>query len=166
MRAALRHRNRMLFIGDLLLIVGSVLGSFALRLPLGPLFIYCLPQAGWMFSVALIIKPIIYFGFGLYRRVWAYASTRELKLITVAVTTASVAVSLTVILLASLRVYTGFPRSVLAIDWLLSLLAVGGLRFALRLLAESRSAGGETQRRGRRVLLVGAGDAGALVVRE
>jgi len=166
MRAALRHPNRMLFIGDLLMIVVSVLGSFALRLPLGPLFIYYLPQAAWMFSVALIIKPIIYFGFGLYRRVWAYASTRELKLITVAVTTASVAVSLTVILLASLRVYTGFPRSVLAIDWLLSLLAVGGLRFALRLLAESRSTGVDTQRRGRRVLIVGAGDAGALVVRE
>jgi FlaA1/EpsC-like NDP-sugar epimerase len=156
----------MLFIGDLLMIVVSVLGSFALRLPLGPLFIYYLPQATWMFSLALIIKPIIYFSFGLYRRVWAYASTRELKLITAAVTTASVAVSLTVILLASLRVYTGFPRSVLAIDWLLSLLAVGGLRFALRLLAESRSTGVDTQRRGRRVLIVGAGDAGALVVRE
>ena len=166
MRAALRHPNRMLFIGDLLMIVVSVLGSFALRLPLGPLFIYYLPQATWMFSLALIIKPIIYFSFGLYRRVWAYASTRELKLITAAVTTASVAVSLTVILLASLRVYTGFPRSVLAIDWLLSLLAVGGLRFALRLLAESRSTGVDTQRRGRRVLIVGAGDAGALVVRE
>jgi len=166
MRAALRHPNRMLLIGDLLMIVVSVLGSFALRLPLGPLFIYYLPQAAWMFSVALIIKPTIYFSFGLYRRVWAYASTRELKLITVAVTTASVAVSLTVILLASLRVYTGFPRSVLAIDWLLSLLAVGGLRFALRLLAESRSTGVDTQRRGRRVLIVGAGDAGALVVRE
>ncbi|OGO63649.1 MAG: hypothetical protein A2Z45_05410 [Chloroflexi bacterium RBG_19FT_COMBO_55_16] len=166
MRAALRHPNRMLFIGDLLMIVVSVLGSFALRLPLGPLFNYYLPQAVWMFSVALIIKPGIYFSFGLYRRVWAYASTRELKLITVAVTTASVAVSLTVILLASLRVYTGFPRSVLAIDWLLSLLAVGGLRFALRLLAESRSTGVDTQRRGRRVLIVGAGDAGALVVRE
>jgi len=148
------------------MIVVSVLGSFALRLPLGPLFNYYLPQAVWMFSVALIIKPGIYFSFGLYRRVWAYASTRELKLITVAVTTASVAVSLTVILLASLRVYTGFPRSVLAIDWLLSLLAVGGLRFALRLLAESRSTGVDTQRRGRRVLIVGAGDAGALVVRE
>lgn len=166
MRAALRHPNRMLLIGDLLMIVVSVLGSFALRLPLGPLFIYYLPQAVWMSSVALIIKPVIYFSFGLYRRVWAYASTRELKLITVAVSTASVAVSLIVILLASLRAYTGFPRSVLAIDWLLSLLAVGGLRFALRLLAESRSPGVDTQRRGRRVLIVGAGDAGALVVRE
>ncbi len=99
MRTALRHPNRMLLIGDLLLIVVSVLGSFALRLPLGPIFNYYLPQAVWMVSVALIIKPVIYYGFGLYRRVWAYASTRELKLITVAVSAASVAVSLFMILL-------------------------------------------------------------------
>jgi FlaA1/EpsC-like NDP-sugar epimerase len=55
---------------------------------------------------------------------------------------------------------------VLAIDWLLSLLAVGGLRFALRLLAESRSGGVGIQGQSRRILIVGAGDAGALVVRE
>ena len=58
------------------------------------------------------------------------------------------------------------PRSVLAIDWLLSLLAVGGLRFAMRLLAEGRSGDIGIQVRAKRILIVGAGDAGALVVRE
>jgi FlaA1/EpsC-like NDP-sugar epimerase len=166
MRIPLRRPNRWLFVGDLLLIVVCVIGSFAIRLPLGPLFIFYLPQAFVMIAISLVVKPLIYYAFGLYRRVWAYASTRELTLIVAAVSTASAIVALIVILLTPLQLYRGFPRGVLAIDWLLSLVAVGGLRFSLRLVAEGRSSGGERSGRARRVLVVGAGDAGALVVRE
>ena len=150
MRIGLRYPNRALFVGDLFMIVVSVLASFALRLPLGPLFLDYFPQALWMTGIALLVKPVIYFNFGLYRRVWAYASIRELKLITAAVTAASVMVVLIVILLTPLNIYQGFPRSVLAIDWLLSILAVGGLRLSLRLLAESRSSATEVPGRERR----------------
>lgn len=166
MRRLLRHPNRLLFIGDLILVAASVIGSFALRLELGALFIFYIPQALTMVIVALLIKPVIYYSFGLYARVWAYASTRELRIITAAVTIASALVALIIFLLTFLQYYEGFPRSVLAIDWLLSLLAVGGLRFALRLMAESRPGGMGIQRGLKRVLIVGAGDAGALVVRE
>jgi FlaA1/EpsC-like NDP-sugar epimerase len=166
MRKLLRHPNRLLFVGDLILIIACVIGSFALRLELGALFIFYLPQALTMVIVALLVKPIVYFSFGLYARVWAYASTRELRIITAAVTIASAVVALIIFLLTFLQYYEGFPRSVLAIDWLLSLLAVGGLRFALRLMAESRPGGMGIQRGLKRVLIVGAGDAGALVVRE
>lgn len=166
MSKLLRHPNRLLFVGDLILIVACVIGSFALRLELGALFIFYLPQALTMVIVALLVKPIVYFSFGLYARVWAYASTRELRIITAAVTIASAVVALIIFLLTFLQYYEGFPRSVLAIDWLLSLLAVGGLRFALRLMAESRPGGMGIQRGLKRVLIVGAGDAGALVVRE
>jgi FlaA1/EpsC-like NDP-sugar epimerase len=166
MRAVFRFPNRLLFIGDLILIVASVFGSFALRLELGPLYVYYLPQAITMIVVALLVKPLVYYSFGLYSRIWAYASTRELKIITAAVSIASAIVALTIVLLTFLQYYRGFPRSVLAIDWLLSLLAVGGLRFALRLLAESRSGGVAIEGQSKRILIVGAGDAGALVVRE
>jgi FlaA1/EpsC-like NDP-sugar epimerase len=166
MRTLFRHPNRLLFIGDLILIVASVFGSFALRLELGPLFLFYLPQAFTMIVVALLVKPLVYFSFGLYSRVWAYASTRELRIIAAAVSIASVIVALVIVLLTFLQYYQGFPRSVLAIDWLLSILAVGGLRFAMRLLAEGRSGGTRIQGRSRRILIVGAGDAGALVVRE
>lgn len=166
MRKLLRHPNRLLFIGDLILVVASVIGSFALRLELGALFIFYLPQALTMVIVALLVKPLVYYSFGLYSRVWAYASTRELRIITAAVTIASAVVALIIFLYTFLQYYEGFPRSVLAIDWLLSLLAVGGLRFALRLLAESRTGRAGIQGGLKRVLIVGAGDAGALVVRE
>jgi FlaA1/EpsC-like NDP-sugar epimerase len=119
-----------------------------------------------MIGVALIIKPLIYYQFGLYRRVWAYASIRELKLIAIAVTTASICVSILVILLSTLMMTKDFSRLVLVIDWMLSILAVGGLRFSYRLVAESQLTPKQTEIRQRRVLIAGAGDAGALVVRE
>lgn len=166
MKSIFRSPNRLLFIGDLVLIIASVFGSFALRLELGPVFVFYLPQAITMIVVALLVKPTVFYLFGLYSRVWAYASTRELKIITAAVSISSAIVALIIILLTTLQYYQGFPRSVLAIDWLLSLLAVGGLRFAMRLLAEGRSGREGTQGRTKRILIVGAGDAGALVVRE
>ena len=81
-------RNRFVLIGDIALIIVSVLGSFALRLDVSELPFY-FPAALIMCAVALLIKLPVYFYFGLYRRLWVYASTSELRLITVAVTTAS-----------------------------------------------------------------------------
>ena len=166
MKSAFHFPNRLLFIGDLVLIIASVFGSFALRLDLGPVFVFYLPQAVTMIVVALLVKPVVYYSFGLYSQVWAYASIRELKIITAATAIASAIVALIIALLTFLQFYQGFPRSVLAIDWLLSLLAVGGLRFAMRLLAEGRSGREGIPGRAKRILIVGAGDAGALVVRE
>jgi FlaA1/EpsC-like NDP-sugar epimerase len=157
-------RNRFVLVGDLALIVVSVLGSFALRLDVSQLPFY-FPAALVMCFVALVIKIPVYFAFGLYRRLWMYASTNELRLITVAVTTASVLSSgVMIALITAGLIQPGMPRSALGIDWLLSLVMIGGSRFALRILAEQSS----TRRDGkaRRTLIVGAGDAGALVARE
>ena len=166
MRPRLFLRNRMVMLGDLFIIVVSALGSFALRTDLGPLFVYYLPQALWLMGISLIIKPLVYYSFGLYRRMWIYASTKELKLIVVAVTTASVIVSLVIILLRAFEVLPYYPRSTLLIDWLLSLVLVGGFRFSLRVIGETQPPGINTYTGVRRVLVIGAGDAGELVVRE
>jgi len=156
--------------GDLFLIVVAVLGSFGLRFEFGSSFIFFLPQAWRMMALALIIKPMVYLVFGMYRRLWVYASMKEVRLVVLSVSSASVllfvAVTAMTILQSRLPGYIGFPRSALVIDWLLSLILVGGLRFTLRALAELRSNPGEANGRVRRVLVVGAGDAGALVVRE
>jgi FlaA1/EpsC-like NDP-sugar epimerase len=160
------YRNRTLLVGDLILIIVCVLGSFVLRVPLGARLFDFRYQILTMIVVALLVKPIVYYQFGLYRRLWAYASIRELKLIAVAVTTASVIFSIIVSLISTLMIEKDFSRLVLVIDWILSLLAVGGLRFSYRIIADSQSSSKQTQTRLRRVLIVGAGDAGALVVRE
>lgn len=163
-RPRMQIRNRYVLLGDLALIIVSVMGSFALRLDVGQLPFY-FPAILIMMGVALLTKVPVYYAFGLYRRLWVYASTSELRLITVAVTTASVVTSGLMLLLISFGwVVPGMPRSSLGIDWLLSLVLIGGSRFALRILAEQSA----TPRNGkmRKVLIIGAGDAGALVVRE
>jgi FlaA1/EpsC-like NDP-sugar epimerase len=158
-------RNRFVLIGDIALIIISVLGSFALRLDAAELPFY-FPAALAMCAVALIVKIPVYFYFGLYRRLWIYASTSELRLITVAVTAASVLTSGMMSLILYFEWLPGFARSALGIDWLLSLVLIGGSRFALRILAEQSSALRDAKREAKRVIIIGAGDAGALVVRE
>ena len=152
-------------IGDIALTVVSVLGSFALRLDVGELPYY-FPAVVLMCAAALVIKIPTYYFFGLYRRLWIYASTSELRLITVAVTAASVVTGgVMAILIVTGNVLPGMPRSALGIDWLLSLVLIGGSRFALRILAE-QSMAKQADGKGKRALVVGAGDVGALVVRE
>ncbi|MEP6895006.1 MAG: polysaccharide biosynthesis protein, partial [Chloroflexota bacterium] len=158
-------RNRFVLIGDIALIIVSVLGSFALRLDVGELPFY-FPAVVLMSVVALLIKLPVYYFFGLYRRLWIYASTGELRLITVAVTSASVIASSMMLVLNLIGfVKPGMPRSALGIDWLLSLVLIGGSRFALRILSE-QSMASRPNGKGKRALIIGAGDAGALVVRE
>jgi FlaA1/EpsC-like NDP-sugar epimerase len=158
-------RNRYILLGDLLLIVAAAMGSYALRLELGPAFLTYLPTVYWLIGVSLIVKPLFFAYFGLYRRMWSYASVREMTLIVLAVTTASLVVSVVMISLHSLGVFAGLSRSALAIDWLLTIILCGGLRFTMRILAENASQS-TAKSKARRALIVGAGDAGALVARE
>lgn len=161
-------RNRYILVGDLVLIAASVFFSYALRLELGSTYQFYLPSAYWMLALAILIKPAIYYYFGLYRRMWIYASTRELLVIITAVTTSSILMLLGMLGLFSIEAFAGFPRTVIGIDWLLSVIFVGGLRFSMRLLAEAATRNQSSLKGSRkhRVLIVGAGDAGALVIRE
>jgi FlaA1/EpsC-like NDP-sugar epimerase len=168
-RPILQIRNRTLLLADLVLIVTAVLASFALRLDVGPLFNYYLPSIWTMVAIAIIVKPLVYYIFGLYRRYWVYASVRELRLIFVATLAASACVGVLVVFIRALGGFAlGFPRSVIGIDWLLSLFSVGGLRIVVRFLAESGQISQKASelRGGKRVVIAGAGDAGVLVLRE
>ncbi len=159
-------RNRFVFFVDILLIITSVLGSYALRLEYTPDFVrFYLQGALWWIGISLVIKPLIYFSFGLYRRLWNYASINELKLIALAVTSASLVVSVVSLTFYGLGLFgPGFSKTALAIDWLLSMLLVGGTRFAMRIIAESASPRGIGK--SSKIIVIGAGDAGALVVKE
>ena len=149
---------------DIFLTAFAVLGAFALRLD--ELFVAYLSAAYWTIGISLLIKPIVYYLFGLYRRLWAYASVKELTLISTAVTAATAIFSTVMMILYTTRILN-FPRMMLPIDWLLSLVGIGGFRFSIRMIAEGRSASKKPlARKTNNVLVIGAGDAGALVVRE
>jgi FlaA1/EpsC-like NDP-sugar epimerase len=157
-------RNRYLFLIDLLIIFLSVMFSFGLR---DVVFRYYLTAAMWMAAAALLVKPLIFWRFGLYRRFWAYASTKELLLILAAVGTSSMLMMLWVYLSFAIGL-TSIPRSIPIIDGLVCLVLIGGTRFSIRVLSELMQARRRMPGSGatRRVLIAGAGDAGALVARE
>jgi FlaA1/EpsC-like NDP-sugar epimerase len=166
MKPHLFSRNRTLFLGDIFLIAVSVFASFVLRLNFGTRLGDFPAQILTMIALGVVIKPLVYHRFGLYRRIWEYASTQEIKLIAVAVTFASLIMFTTIAALQSLRVFPEFPRAAVLIDYLLSLVFVGGLRISMRILSESQIPSAAVPGSGKRALIVGAGDAGALVVRE
>ena len=96
---------------------------------------------------------------GLYRGEWKYLGVGDFLAMVKAVTVGSVLSSFTLLYLWR---FQGFSRAVLCIDWMLSLLAVGGSRLAVRLLDEWIR---EARPRGVPTLLIGAGDTGARVLR-
>ena len=98
--------------------------------------------------------------FHLYEELWRYVSMRDILAILSAVTLSSLVFSFAVLGLIN----ADFPWTIFPIDWGVCLLFVGGARLALRALREwrMRSSG----RTGRRALIIGAGDAGELLIRE
>ncbi len=163
-RAGSRIRISTFLLIDILLTAISIPLAYALRLD--DKFLPYLNAVYWTILVALLVKPLVYSFFGLYRRLWAYASVKELLLLVTAVTTASAIFSVIMIILLQTSVLN-FPRLMLPIDWLISLAGISGFRFSIRVIADSRATNKKPlAHKVNNVLVIGAGDAGALVVRE
>jgi FlaA1/EpsC-like NDP-sugar epimerase len=120
---------------------------------------------GWnVFLVVIGVQLATFVVFGLYEHWWRYVSIRDMWRAILAVTISSLVV---VVVLYLWRPVDGWrvPRGVVAIDWLLVLAFITGARLAARTLIE-RPGRGRFVARGREALIVGAGDAGQLVIRE
>lgn len=121
------------------------------------------------------LKVVVFHYTGNYRNIWRYASVRDLeKLGRGTVLSTAGVIGLAFLLPAEMRI----PRSVPFIDLALTLLLMGGLRMAVRIVHETRSEpqphralprrlmGVRADGRSKRALVVGAGDAGEMIVRE
>ena len=160
-------RNRHFFMLDVFAL--SFTPALALTLCLDRLDWW--PRAGqaviFFTAVALVVKLSIFCPFGLYRRYWCFASVNDLTRILVAVGLSTTILMVVLVATRSSLARSGLvvPRTLPVLDGMLTGLAVGGGRFGLRGLyqwhRQCRSATG-----GRRVLVVGAGEVGTLVVRE
>jgi FlaA1/EpsC-like NDP-sugar epimerase len=114
-------------------------------------------------ALVVAIKLATFVLFGFYNRWWRYVSTRDMWGAARGVTVASALTYL--VLYAFPPVHTSrLPRGVAALDFLLLLAFVAGTRLLARTLIERPPAG--LVARGKEVLIVGAGDAGQLMVRE
>jgi FlaA1/EpsC-like NDP-sugar epimerase len=111
--------------------------------------------------VAIGLGTFVLFGF--YNRWWRYVSTRDMWGAFRGVTIACLVTGL--VLYAIPPAHTShLPKRIVALNYLLLLAFVAGTRLLARSLIERPSGG--IVARGREVLIVGAGDAGQLVVRE
>ncbi|NLK52733.1 MAG: polysaccharide biosynthesis protein, partial [Syntrophomonadaceae bacterium] len=110
------------------------------------------------FAIAIYI--ISFYICRLYNRMWAYASIRELILITVATTAGSLLIGGLVYIIDGQLL----PRSIHIINWILVILMLGIPRLGWRVVRDFFLR--PQARKKYRTLIVGAGDAGAMVVRE
>jgi len=162
-------RNRYLLVADLALLLLALILSYFLRFDTFTAWDYF--QRWWPVAPALlVIYPLAFYLFGLYRRMWQYAGSRELLAVVVASSVATLALAVIVYgVMRPLRVISGFSRPMLVIDWLLNILFLGGVRFSFKIawdmVADRKGRIGQGGAP-RRVLVVGAGDAGAMIVRE
>ena len=158
---ALRYRRLMVVTTHLVLVVASYWLAFVLR------FDRMIPRAYWSLFVTTL-GPLLVFRLGafaffrLYSGWWRYVGISDMVALVKAIAISSA-------LFTALLVFTGqayqYPRSVIVIDAVFTLFFIGGVRFALRALRENRrpATGGP---RLRRVVIIGAGDAGELLLRE
>lgn len=112
--------------------------------------------------VALTVRLLVFWKLGLYSRYWKYASVEELVQIGTAVVVSTFLLTIFVLIARAIFLFT-FARSILIIDSLLVLLAIGGMRFSVRFMESRRYSLAEDSRR---ALIMGAGDAGETVARE
>jgi len=161
-----RLRNRHHLVIDAILLTLSCVLAYSLRFEgLGWISLYGRYAALYL-ATTLPVRLIIYFSFGLYRRLWQHASVAELERVLVAgLTGGTVSVALGLILLPGLGLIPSrIPLSVVGLDVLLSCAAIAAPRFMVRVVGwrSNRRRGGH----GRRVLIVGAGQAGLMTARE
>ena len=160
-----RMRNRYLFLADIVLTMLAAWTAFVMRF-------------GWLFAstrtdflplliIAVVVKLATFYAFGLYRRYWRYAGYWDLVAVVLANSAAS-AILMTVMVGILLMGWIPYlSRSVLALDWLLAVTLTIGVRASVRAVAETIATRPRNNlAAGRHVLIVGAGDAGALVARE
>jgi FlaA1/EpsC-like NDP-sugar epimerase len=115
-------------------------------------------------AVVVGIKLAVFIVFGFYNRWWRYVSTRDMWGAARGVTVACVAADLVIYFAHPVKGFP-LPRSIAVLDWLLLLAFVAGSRLIARTLME-RPGGSSLFARGKEVIVVGAGDAAQLVIRE
>jgi FlaA1/EpsC-like NDP-sugar epimerase len=113
--------------------------------------------------IVVAIKVVVFLLFGFHRRWWRYVSVHDMWSAAQGVVVASLLAYVTVYLAAPVN-HVRLPRSVAVMDLLITMALVAGARLLARTVIERPR--GNVVARGKEVLVVGAGDAGRLVVQE
>jgi FlaA1/EpsC-like NDP-sugar epimerase len=158
---ALRFRRFLIVGAHLILIPAVYLAAFVLRFD-APV------PARWMalfwttLPALLVLRLLAFWYYGLFQGWWRHVGMQDLRDLVKAVTLSSVLFLAVLFLVGEFRV---LPRSILVLDWLVSIGVFGGARFFVRNAREQRvwrlRAG-----RGKRALIIGAGEAADGLLRQ
>lgn len=113
------------------------------------------------FVFITLIEVIAYYFFGLYRSLWSYASIDELVQVFFG-TTIGIIGTFIFGTVMNLRL----PRTVYAMSWILTFLFAGGIRISGRLMRRVQNFGRSNGTGIKKVMIVGAGKAGSMVIKE
>jgi len=162
------NRNFYLIVlSDVILVTGAYIVAYWLRFD----SVIQLDQWGNIKATILYVIPIKILSFyfcNLYQGMWRYTSINDLKNVFYGVTWST---AIIVMIILFVYRFQGFSRSVYVIDWGLTLFLIGGVRITIRLLFSgvmSPSKKDSRQKRHplKRLLIMGAGNAGEKVLRE
>jgi FlaA1/EpsC-like NDP-sugar epimerase len=149
----------MVFLVDMLLISAAFLLSFLLRFD----FSIPLEERELFFHglvVILAVKPVVFISSGMYRNIWKYASLQDAIEIFKVVT---ISTFITSFVLVITRYTHTMPRSIYILDWLLLFAFISAARLVWRVYRETYIM---PRLSGKRTLIVGAGNAGNLLLKE
>lgn len=110
-------------------------------------------------ALLVVLRVAAFFMHGLFHGLWRYAGLPELRNLIRATTTS------TIVFVGAGTMFTGvrLPRSVYVGEWLVAILLMGGIRFAIRMVRERRQ---PLNPLAVRTLIVGAGDQGESLLRD
>ena len=157
----LQQRQWWIALSQMLMVALSLLLAFLLR------FEFSIPEheraaVVAALPIAVAAKSLVFWGFGLFRGWWQFATIADLARIGLA----NVAASLLFTAICRLIVGPTFSRSVYALDFLICFLLAAGARFAVRIYNEALFADVSQKRHTRGLLIYGAGKVGVALLRD
>jgi len=151
------NKQLVMFLVDSIVLIGVLLAAFSLRLG-----IWYWPEDDlvWVILGAPIIAIPIFIRFGLYRAVIRYIGFKALWTVVQAVSLYALVWGV----VGFMSAIEGIPRSVILINWMLSILAIGGLRMIARWVLSDVNGFNQTSKKN--VIIYGAGSAGRQLLTE
>lgn len=149
-------------LADIVFIFISVWLSFLLRFDFDIPSQYLFIMYRVAFLAIIFLLPVFHF-YKLYSFSWAYVSTEEAISLFKATTVGFALLGAAIFTLYYFPNFASFPRSTIAISYIMVFIFCGGIRFAKRIYL--RVSGKDKSVKKDRTLIVGAGDAGEQILR-
>ena len=144
---------------DLLLVTFAYYGAYRLRYEDAPSFAAHFMFFAQSYPIVVGTQMVVFLGTGAYRGMWRYFSLSDGITF---VRGSAIGAAVAVVLIALTHGLTGYSQSVFILYPLLLLMLTVGSRASFRVLSEFAQ---RRRQAGRRLVLYGAGDAGAMAVR-